>query len=108
MCDSLRSMPASVDAHAIVFQRMEGGLTTSRYATDANKTDGVVLIASVGRGDVTAFVPPNDNKNASPFTQLGETHTYTLWPRFGHGTVCIGRWQGRAESCDQHSNTTAF
>jgi len=49
MCDSLRSMPASVDAHAIVFQRMEGGLTTLGYATMQTKTDGVVLIASVGR-----------------------------------------------------------
>ncbi len=82
-CDR-RALPATVGDHSLVFQRMEAEdgkptLLTKPLATKA----GSILIASVGRGDITAFAPPVDNKGNAPFTQLGSTHSYTNWARSG-------------------------
>lgn len=82
-CDR-RPVPPTVGAHALVFQRYEAEDGKATLSTDPLVTrHGTILVASVGRGDVNAFAPPTDNRGGAPFDQLGETHTYTNWPRSG-------------------------
>lgn len=82
-CDR-RTLPATVGAHSLVFQRLEmedgkATLSTPPLATTA----GSIIVAGVGRGDVNAFAPPFDNKGNAAFAQVGTTHTYGTWARSG-------------------------
>src|SRR5690349_7954530 len=61
-------------AHALAFHGLwahDPVLTTVPMGTSAA---GSTIIASVGRGDLGAFVLPTDNKGNAPFTQLGTAH----------------------------------
>lgn len=92
-CDR-RPLPATVGAHSLVFQRYEADDGRPSLSTRPMSTrPGSLLIVSVGRGDVEAFVPPSDNKANAPFSQLGTTHTYTNWPR--SGTALYAMTSGR-------------
>lgn len=82
-CDR-RPLPPSVGAHDLVFQRYEAEDGKTVLSTGPMATrPGTILLVSVGRGDVNAFAAPSDNKGPARFSQLGETHTYTNWPRSG-------------------------
>lgn len=41
------------------------------------------LLVSVGRGALSAFAPPTDNKGNAPFMTLDAPHPYTKWPTSG-------------------------
>lgn len=48
----------------------------------ATRASGSSLLACVGRGVVSAHSAPTDNKG-NTYTQLGTSHTYTLWSSSG-------------------------
>jgi hypothetical protein len=70
-------------AHSITFHRVGTNppVLSTRAMTTASA--GSTFIVSVGRGDFSAFDLPTDNKGNGPYEQLGEPHTYTLWPSSG-------------------------
>src|SRR5689334_4502894 len=71
-------------AHGLAYYRHhENRLPTISTPAMATQATGSVLVASVGRGDFTAFKPPTDNKGNSPFQQLGVAHTYAYWRNSG-------------------------
>ena len=76
-------LPATLGAHALVFQRLDGASTALSTPPLPSRASGSVIIVGVGRGDVTAFAPPSDNRGTVNYQQLGETHTYTNWPKSG-------------------------
>jgi hypothetical protein len=92
-CDR-RPPPATMGAHSLVFQRLDGGLSTLSTPPLSTGAAGRTLIVSVGRGDVGAFAPPFDNKSNMPYVQLGTTHTYTNWPRSGTALYALVDGEG--------------
>ncbi|MBL8289993.1 MAG: hypothetical protein JNL85_18555 [Rubrivivax sp.] len=47
------------------------------------RSSGSLLLACIGRGDLSVGEPPTDNKG-NTFAQVGTTHEYSIWP--GSGT----------------------
>ncbi|MEP7311013.1 MAG: hypothetical protein ABI859_00395 [Pseudomonadota bacterium] len=78
-----QSLPATVGAHTLVFQRLGGPLLAIATPPLATSVSGSVIIVGVGRGDITGFSPPRDNQGAAAYLQLGETHAYSNWPKSG-------------------------
>lgn len=71
-------------AHAIAFQRYQDLMNLPVLTTPPMTTaPGSTIIVAIGRGDVTAHAPPTDTLGNPPARQLGETHTYTSWPKSG-------------------------
>lgn len=86
--------PPGVGAHAITFQRYNGGGTM--VATPAMTTAaGSMLVSSVGRGSIFAFELPTDNKG-NTFQQLGTTHPYTRYDTSGTAVYAAPNAQGGA------------
>lgn len=72
-------------AHTLAFLRYGGNaapITSSGITTQAF---GSTLLACVGRGDLSAFSLPRDNKGNTSCLQLGTAHPYTMWS--GSGTA---------------------
>jgi hypothetical protein len=80
--------PPSLGAHAIVFQRLNGGLATIATPALATSASGSTMIVSVGRGDFGAFTAPSDNKGNS-YTALGMPHVYTRYPNSGTALYAV-------------------
>jgi hypothetical protein len=78
-----RELPATVRGHSLAFQRIDGGLRTLATAQMRTGDDSSVTVVSVGRGDISAFELPVDDRSSVSFRQLGETHSYTNWPNSG-------------------------
>jgi len=76
---------ASVGAHALAFQRVDGGRTTLSTPAMATPASGSTMVVGVGRGILSASSLPTDNKGNAPYVQLGSGHEYTMWP--GSGTA---------------------
>lgn len=78
------TMGPTVGEHALVFQRItNSGQAVVDTPVMSTMPAGSTVIVSVGRGDILAFEPPSDNFNNGPYTQLGQTQSYTNWPRSG-------------------------
>lgn len=77
------AIPATVGAHALVFQRIGGGKAALATPALATRAGGSTILVSVGRGDASAFRLPTDNKGNAPYVQLGTQHPYTRWPSSG-------------------------
>ena len=45
-------------------------------------SSGSMVLACVGRGNVSMHVPPTDSRG-NTFVQIGATHVYSLWPSSG-------------------------
>ena len=73
----------TLGAHALVFQRIDGGLSTVKTPPLSTSKTGSTLLVGVGRGRLDAFVPPRDNLNPSPFKQIGTAHSYHYWANSG-------------------------
>jgi hypothetical protein len=80
---AFRDAPATLRAHSLVFQRMEGGLGEISTPALSAGTGANVTLVSVGRGDIAAFQPPAADTGDLSFRQLGATHNYTNWPSSG-------------------------
>ena len=80
------SAPAArLGGHALGYYRLSGSalvLTSSGITTQGS---GSTIVACVGRGDLSAFSLPRDNKGNAPYRQLGPAHPYALWG--GSGTA---------------------
>jgi len=79
----MKQSTVTLGAHALVFQRMKGGLDTLRTPPLSTANTGSTLLVSVGRGQFAAFEAPTDNRNDAPYVQLDSAHTYTDWPSSG-------------------------
>ncbi|AKU98432.1 hypothetical protein AKJ09_05096 [Labilithrix luteola] len=79
-------LPPALGAHALAFQRYRSPSALSVVSTPAmvTATGGrSTIVVSVGRGAISAFARPRDNKNPLPYPQLGATHAYAQWPSSG-------------------------
>jgi hypothetical protein len=77
-----RETPA-VRGHSLVFQRIDGGASVLATETMQTGSDSNVTVASVGRGDISAFGLPVADQGGISFEQLGDTHPYTNWQSSG-------------------------
>jgi hypothetical protein len=78
-----RPLPESVIAHSLVYQFTDGGNPRLSALMRARKKSGGILLASVGRGDVSTFSAPYVRNGASAFEQLGSVHTYAHYKNSG-------------------------
>jgi hypothetical protein len=88
-------VPATLGAHAIAFQRLNGGLSTLSTPALATKATGSTIVVSVGRGAFSAFALPTDNKGNAPYMPQG-AHTYTRYPDSGTALYTFANAQGGA------------
>jgi len=89
--------PSMLGAHALAFQRQQapGGvavLSTPPMSTATGRRSTIVV--SVGRGAISAFAKPTDNKNPLAYPQLGATHAYTQYPSSGTALYALTGAQG--------------
>ena len=87
---------ARLGAHTISFHRLGGNsapLTSSGITTQSTRS---TLLACVGRGDLSAFSLPSDNKGNMPYLQLGTAHPYTLWGSSGTALYAFASATGGA------------
>ena len=86
-------------AHALAFHRYRIATNPPVIATApmATAPAGSTILVGVGRGDVRAHVPPTDTKGNAPYRQLGETHTYTNWPKSGTALYAFPSAAGGAD-----------
>jgi hypothetical protein len=72
-----------VGAHGLSFYRIAMNTTTLSSPALATQPTSSTMIVSIGRGQLSAFVLPTDNKGNSPYQKLGTEHPYTLYPNSG-------------------------
>lgn len=92
--NTLSQPTATLGAHALVFQRIHGGLDTIRTPPLSTAQSGSIMLASIGRGQIAAFEPPTDNFNAAPFQQIDTTHAYTNWSNSGTALYALENARG--------------
>jgi hypothetical protein len=80
----------SLGAHTLAFYRYHANDKTSITTSPLAASAGSTLIVGVGRGDISAFALPTNNKVSTPFTQLGTTHSYTKWMSSGTASYALG------------------
>jgi hypothetical protein len=88
--------PPSVGAHALVFQRQsapQGKATISTPALTTAATGSTILV-SQGRGILTAFELPTDNKGNAPYVQLGQAHPYDRYRDSGTALYAFAKVKG--------------
>ena len=79
---AMESSRRAIGEHALVFQRMKGGLSELKTPPLSAVREGSILVVSVGRGQIAAFEPPTGINN-EVYPQVGATHAYTRWPNSG-------------------------
>lgn len=73
----------SLGAHQLVYYGLHVNENDS-IATDAMATQpGSLMLASVGRGDITAFAPPTGNQNAGAYDRVDGPHNYEHYQNSG-------------------------
>ncbi|MBL8289994.1 MAG: hypothetical protein JNL85_18560 [Rubrivivax sp.] len=70
-------------AHNLTYSRLGDGNAVQSTLPMTTSSSGSMLLACVGRGDLSVNVPTTDNKG-NTFVQLGTTHEYNIWR--GSGT----------------------
>ncbi len=85
----------SVAAHALVLNPY--GDSATQITTPALSTPGggATIVISTGRGTLAGAPAPTDNFG-NTFTQLGASHTYTMWPSSGTGLYAANSATGGA------------
>jgi hypothetical protein len=82
-------------AHALAYFGMNGSnnssISTPAIATQPSSS---TMVVSVGRGLISAFAPPTDNKGNGPYAQLGATHAYSLWRDSGTALYALPKAAG--------------
>ena len=74
----------AVGAHGLAyFGYGANQLTSIDSPALATAASGSTIIVSAGRGDLSAFTAPTDNKGNGPYAPVGEPHPYTLWSSSG-------------------------
>lgn len=71
------------------------------------QSTGSTMIASIGRGEFSAFELPTDNQGNAPYQQLDQSHTYTLYPSSGtalYGFPAIAGGNGHVITTNTPSN----
>ena len=90
----MESSIKTISAHALVFQRMKGGLAELETPPLSTNHGGSILVLSVGRGEISAFEPPTDNLNNTAYPQIGSAHAYTRWPKSGTALYALANGHG--------------
>jgi hypothetical protein len=60
----------------------------------ATQPSGSTIVVGVGRGMLSAFTPPEDNKGNRPYLELGAPHSYSQWRDSGTALYAFPRAQG--------------
>lgn len=84
--DAIQNVPGQpgVGAHGIAFYHLQANsLTSIQTPVMTTQASGSTMIVSEGRGQVSAFELPTDNKGNSPYQQLGQNETYHYFPTSG-------------------------
>jgi hypothetical protein len=83
----------SLGAHAMNFYHLpdSGNTNPSSITTPTMATQtGSMIVVAVGRGLISRFVPPVDNKGNAPYQQIGDIHNYVpLYPNSGTGVYAF-------------------
>ncbi len=101
--NGLSQSTTTLGAHALVFQRMGGGLATISTPLLSTAPSGSTILISAGRGQIAAFEPPTDNFNIAPFEQIGITQPYTNWSNSGTALYALENARGGAKHVFQTS-----
>lgn len=76
-------------AHGLAYYGLETNFETSISTPGlAAQPTGSTLIVSVGRGKLSAFALPTDNKS-NAYQELGTTHIYTRYPDSGAAVYAV-------------------
>lgn len=94
--EPVNKQTSTLGAHALVFQRIDGGLERVQTPPLSTAATGSTILISVGRGQLAAFEAPTDNRNPAPYKQIGETHRYTNWPNSGTALYALEDARGGA------------
>jgi hypothetical protein len=94
---TMTSTTATIGAHALVFQRIGGGLDRVKTPSLASSETGSTILVSVGRGQIAAFEAPTDNLNSVPYTQIDSAHRYANWNNSGTALYALENARGGAE-----------
>jgi len=85
-------------AHALAFYRISrsqpGNPSPISTPAMATQPSGSAMVVSVGRGMISAFAPPADNKGNGPYSQLGDAHSYSLWRDSGTALYALPKAAG--------------
>ena len=84
----------ALGAHKLSFNRDEVSTPALVASGLSTRASGSTLLACVGRGLFSADIPTDSAGNA--FVQLGESHTYALWPKSGTALFACEKAQGMA------------
>jgi len=83
-------------AHTLAFHRYGGNSAPITTPGISTQSSGSTILACVGRGDLSAFSLPRDNKGNTPYLQLGTAHPYTLWSTSGTALYSFAKAKGGA------------
>ena len=92
--NAMESLRNAMGDHALVFQRMKGGLAELKTPPLSIAREGSILVVSVGRGQIAAFEAPMDNINETAYPQIGRAHAYTRWPNSGTALYALTDGRG--------------
>jgi hypothetical protein len=84
--DAVVNVPGQpgLGAHGIAFYHLQANSMTSIQTPQLNtQATNSTMIVSQGRGQLSAFELPTDNKGNSPYQQLGQSETYHYFPTSG-------------------------
>ena len=80
--------------HTLAFHRYGGNSAPITSAGINTRSAGSTMLVCVGRGDLSAFSLPRDNKGNIPYRQLGIAHPYTLWGSSGTALYVVSNAAG--------------
>jgi hypothetical protein len=94
-----------VGAHGIAYYHLGSNNETS-IATPSLDTQptGSTMIVAVGRGMLSGFALPTDNKGNAPYQQLGQVEPYHYYPNSGTATYAFPNMVGGPGDVVQTSN----
>jgi hypothetical protein len=84
--DAVQNMPGQpgLGAHGLAFYHLQANSMTSIQTPSMNtQATGSMMIVGEGRGQLSAFELPTDNKGNSPYQQLGQNEVYHYYPTSG-------------------------
>jgi hypothetical protein len=94
-----------IGAHGLSYFRYEENFdATIDSPSLVTQTSGSTLLVSAGRGKLSAFTPPSDNKGNSPFVALDRPHAYTNWSSSGTAVYGLTGATGGAQHVISNAN----
>ncbi len=91
-----RPDPDGLGAHGLVFQRLGAGRSAIATPAMRGRFSLSIVIVAIGRGDLSAFSPPNIDGAETPATPMGGAHAYSKYPKSGTALYMARRFPADA------------